>query len=115
MLKRIKLSYQDLTHWLKSHVEGHREGWAYDRSIYVNYGYIMTDYDDYGNPTEFSQWHNPYWLSLIGYFAKLPYRAWIAWNCDHADWVNTSDIGPDHGTESGHCKRCGFSFHHTYF
>jgi len=31
------------------------------------------------------------------------------------DWVDTSGGGPDHGWESGHCERCGWSFHNTMY
>lgn len=31
------------------------------------------------------------------------------------EWVDTSNIGPESGVESGHCTRCSFSFHHTYY
>ena len=30
-------------------------------------------------------------------------------------WVDTSYGGPNTGWDSGHCTRCGFSFHHTYY
>ena len=31
------------------------------------------------------------------------------------DWEDTSYGGPNRGYESGHCNRCGWSFHHTMY
>jgi hypothetical protein len=31
------------------------------------------------------------------------------------DWEHNLDIGPDSGSESAECKRCGKSFTHTYY
>lgn len=31
------------------------------------------------------------------------------------DWVDESYGGPDTGCMAGHCKRCGYGFHHTLY
>lgn len=102
---------------MKQFLKQARIAHSWMRGEYQAYGYVVTSYSEGGTPNKFRETAPlPFWLFLIGEAARTAWHAWIAWGCDHdGTWVDTSSFGPDSGTESGHCSRCGFSFDHTYY
>jgi len=60
----------------------------------------------------------PFWVWLVSHFIRyeieMKIRKIVCKRVGHK-WIDTSCIGPDSGTESGHCERCGFHFSHTYY
>lgn len=39
----------------------------------------------------------------------------LAKKCPHKRWEDTGYGGPESGCMAGHCKDCGYSFHHTLY
>lgn len=39
----------------------------------------------------------------------------LAKKCTHKRWADDSYGGPESGAMAGHCKDCGYSFHHTLY
>jgi hypothetical protein len=35
--------------------------------------------------------------------------------CQHKRWVDTGHGGPEGGHDSGHCRDCGWAFHHVMY
>ena len=114
---KLALKWKRLKRFFTMHAEMVREGNAYEWHEWLTFGYVARDVDHYGVPSKLKQTcPNPLWLDLVAYFCwHMPVAALRASSCDHSDWEDTSCIGPDSGTESGHCRRCGFSFDHTYY
>jgi hypothetical protein len=59
---------------------------------------------EYGRPMD----ENFFYMAEL--FADIRRAFWRLRGCSHGPyWVDTSTAGPDSGTMSGHCERCGMS------
>ena len=93
-----------------------------ERVLSRRYGVRVLEWDeeDGHTPTKLGgpQPNIPLWLFLVTDY--WPSQAWwwlkglYCRRYGH-DMVDTGHGGPDNGWDSGHCLRCGWDYHHTYY